>query len=172
MNAMHGTMLSLAIAMGGWTSSAQQTTIPFAQIERDTQLSARLALPGNGTSSSLVPGLGPAEPSAAGVVGVLSVRVPRTLDSRFYLVNGLHLGMAAFDIGMTQHCMANHHCQEGNPLMPSSLAGQLSVNFALVGYSSFVSYKLKKHGSHVWWLSPAIGTGAHVAGAASGLAHQ
>ncbi len=45
------------------------------------------------------------------------------------LVNGLQLGMMIFDVEMTQHCIADHHCQEGNPLMPSSHAGQLAVGF-------------------------------------------
>jgi hypothetical protein len=88
------------------------------------------------------------------------------------MVNALHLGMAAFDVGMTQHCIATHHCREGNPLMPSSMAGQLSINFALVGYSSYVSYRLKMHRSRAWWMSPTIGVVAHTVGTATGFAHR
>ena len=97
---------------------------------------------------------------------------PRTLGFSFFLVNGLHLGMAAFDVGMTQHCIANHHCREGNPLMPSSLAGQLGVDSAFVGFSVYSGYELKKQDSKVWWLSPAIGIVAHTAGVATGFINR
>lgn len=96
----------------------------------------------------------------------------RTLSPSFFLVNGLHLGMALFDVEMTQHCIANRHCQEGNPLMPSSRAGQIGVSFAAVAYGSSMSYWLKKRHSRYWWTIPTAGIVAHTAGAASGLAHR
>jgi hypothetical protein len=43
MNAVNGTMLCLAAAMGALACAAQDATIPFRQIERDAQLSAELA---------------------------------------------------------------------------------------------------------------------------------
>jgi len=177
MNTVCGAMLSLTIAIGGLGCSAQEVAVPFRQIERSEQLSSSLKMPGNEiagslSSSSSSQGVVPAEPSAEGFVRVYPVQAPRTLDSRFCLLNGLHLGMAVFDVAMTQRCIADHSCREGNPIMPSSLAGQLGVNFALVSYSSFVSYKLKKRGSNLWWISPAIGAAAHGVGAATGLANQ
>lgn len=90
----------------------------------------------------------------------------------FFLLNGLHLGLAVLDVEMTQHCLANHHCVEGNPLMPSSHAGQLGINFALVGYGTFISYRLKKQGSKLWVLSPAAGIAAHAVGVASGIENR
>ncbi len=177
MNKVLGTMLGLAITMGGWACSAQEATIPFAQIERDTQLSANLTMPGNEPaenlySSSLSAAAALPGSSAAGFTRTPPATFNRGLGSRFFLLNGLHLGMAVFDVEMTHRCIESHHCREGNPLMPSSLAGALSVNVALVGYGSYVSHRLKKHQSRMWWLSPVIGTAAHVAGAATGLAHQ
>ena len=54
--------------------------------------------------------------SSAGFVSVPQTpKTPRTLSKGFFLVNGMHLGMAVFDVEMTQHCIANHHCIEGNP---------------------------------------------------------
>jgi len=177
MNTINGTMLGLAIAMGGWACSAQETTIPFRQLERDAQLSVRLTVSDNETasslsSSSLSPGVFAAARSAAGFVRVPPVTIPRTLSSKFFLFNGLHLGMASFDVAMTQRCIASHTCREGNPLMPSSLAGKLGVNFALVGSSAFASYRMKKHRNNLWWISPATGVAAHSVGAATGIAHQ
>ena len=120
MNAMHGTMLGLVVAMGGWVCSAQQASIPFGQLEGNGQLSA----------SSFSTGVTPSEPFVTGFVRMPPVTVPRTLGSSYFLLNGVHLGTAVFDMEMTQHCIATHQCREGNPLMPSSLAGQLSVDFA------------------------------------------
>jgi hypothetical protein len=79
--------------------------------------------------------------------------------------------MAVFDVELTQHCIATHKCSEGNPLMPSSQAGALSVNLAIVGYGSYVSYRLKKHHSRMWMVSPVVSIAAHSVGVASGLAH-
>jgi hypothetical protein len=181
MNTARRTLLGLAIAMVTSTCFAQNATIPFRQLEREAQLTASLAQPGNETdssslvSSSLNPGIGVMEPSAAGFTRTIPaspVRVPRIVDPKFVLLNGLHLGMAILDVGLTQHCIADHHCREGNPMMPSSLAGQLSVNFALVSYGSFVSYRLKKHRSNLWGLSPAVGISAHAVGVATGIMHE
>jgi len=111
-------------------------------------------------------------PSSSGFVFVPPrARSPRTLSPGFFLLNGLHLGMAVFDVEMTQHCIADHHCVEGNPMMPSSQAGQLGMNFALVGYGAFISYELKKRDNKLWRLSPVVGISAHTVGVASGFAH-
>ena len=172
MNAVNGTMLCLAVAMGALACSAQDATIPIRQIERDAQLSAKLATPGGEAAVSHSNGVPSGSSSAAGFVLVPpAYKAPRTLSRGFFLMNGLHLGMAAFDVAMTQRCIADHHCREGNPLMPSSLAGQLSIDFAYVGYGTFVSYRLKRHGSKLWWLPPTVGVASHAVGVASGFAH-
>jgi hypothetical protein len=88
-----------------------------------------------------------------------------TLDKKFFLINGLHVAAATLDVVLTQHCIQAKTCKEGNPMMPSSVAGQVGVDVALIGYGSFVSYKLKKHKSKVWWLVPTIGITAHGVGA-------
>jgi hypothetical protein len=80
--------------------------------------------------------------------------------------------MAVFDVEMTQHCLADHHCAEGNPIMPSSHAGQLGVSFAMFAYGAGTSYWLKKHHSRFWWTAPVVGIGAHAAGVATGFAHR
>lgn len=176
MNTTQGTILSLALVLGSLACSAQETTIPLRQIERDArnvQLSARAVAPDNeaavGHANEMLSG----SSSSAGLVFVPpAAKRPRTAGPGFFLLNGAHLGMAVFDVEMTQHCLADHHCVEGNPLMPSSQAGQLGVNFALVGFGTLVSYKLKKQGNRLWMLSPAVGIAAHTVGVATGLAHR
>jgi len=173
MNAMRGTMLGLAMALGTLATSAQGAAIPFRQIERDAQLPARATVPLGAHAGGLAHGSLPGPSSSAGFVFVPPVaKSPRTLSRGFFLFNGLHLGMAVLDVEMTQHCIANHHCVEGNPLMPSSHAGQLGVELGLVGYGTFISYKLKKRESRFWVLSPAIGIAAHTVGVATGIAHR
>lgn len=94
----------------------------------------------------------------------------RTLDARYYLLNGLHLEMTLLDIQMTRRCINAGTCKEGNPLMPSSFGGQLGVGFALVGAGAAESYWLKRHHSHMWWIAPVVGIAAHGVGLASGIA--
>ena len=172
MNAIKGTVLGLMLAMWSSACSAQNTTIPFRQIERDAQLSARVEVPNNEVVINHADGmLGSSSSSSIVLVPLEAPRPPRTLSPGFLALNGIHLGVAIFDIEMTQHCIADHHCREGNPLMPSSHVGQLSVNFALVGWGTFISYRLKKNESRLWVLSPIIGIAAHTVGVASGIAH-
>lgn len=173
MNAIQCTMLGLTIAMGGLACSAQDAKIPFRQIEKDAQLSASATVPASEAAVSHSYEMSSGASTSAGFVLVPPAPPrPRTLSKGFLLLNGLHLSMAVFDVEMTQHCTANHHCVEGNPLMPSSHAGQLSVNFALVGWGTFMSYRFKKQESKLWLLSPTVGIAAHTVGVASGFANR
>jgi hypothetical protein len=97
---------------------------------------------------------------------------PRVMDKRYYFLNGMYAGMAVFDVELTQHCISEQKCREANPVMPSSQAGQLSVNFALVAYDAWYSYWLKKHHHKVWWIPPLSGSVVHAAGVATGFEHQ
>jgi len=124
-------------------------------------------------SSSFSPEPADPEPFAAGGVALAApVIIHHGPGSKFFLLNALHMGMAVFDVAMTQHCIATNKCREGNPLMPSSAAGQLGVNFTLVSFGAYSSYRLKKHGSPLWWVSPMTGAVAHGVGVATGFAHR
>jgi hypothetical protein len=172
MKALQGSMLSLAAALSGLVCSAQGTRIPFEQIQREAQFSASATMPANEAAVNHGYEMLSGSSTSAGSVFVAPVaKMPRTLTPRFFLLHGLHLGMAVLDVELTQHCIANHHCVEGNPLMPSSHAGQLGMNFALVGWGTFVSYKLKKQDRKLWVLSPTVGIGVHTLGVATGIAH-
>ncbi len=152
---------------------AQNSTIPFKQLEKGTQLSASFSAP---VPESMITGHSGSygEPALAAAVNYVqpTYKPPRVFDSKFLLLNGLHIGLAALDIGLTQRCIAAGRCREGNPMMPSSLAGQAAVGSAIVGYGFFVSYRMKKHESKAWWLSPMVGIGAHTAGTMTGLINR
>ena len=96
-----------------------------------------------------------------------SMAMPRVMDKRYYFLNGLYAGMAVFDVEMTQHCISEQECREANPVMPSSQAGQLSVNFALVAFDAGYSNWLKKHHHKVWWIPPLSGSVVHAVGVAT-----
>ena len=151
--------------------SAQNPTIPFRQWQDSAHLSASASAPklgiGGHSGSYAQPGL-----SAAVRYVQPSFKPQRVFDSKFLLLNGLHIGLTALDIDLTQRCIASGRCREGNPMMPSSLAGQAADGSAIVGYGFFVSFRMRKHESKAWWLSPMVGIGAHIAGAITGLINR
>lgn len=173
MNKLYRTVVSVSLFLGGLACPAQSSAIPFRQIERDAQQSVYLQIPSDEASIKLVTETLP----TLGATSTFTLSRPtykksRVLDSKYFVLNGLHLSLAALDIGLTQHCIAKQHCREGNPLMPSSLAGQVSVISVLFGASAFVSYQLKNEDSKLWWFSPAVGIGGHAVGAVTGVIHR
>jgi hypothetical protein len=190
MKAAHYLVLGLAVVLTGGSCSAQsmnmqivdaQTTNPWQpppDTHPDTRMKLDLESANDHATVRTLPDFLPeaytGTPSTGSSVLVSRpyTTSPRTADTKFFLLNGIHLGMAIFDVEMTQRCIANHRCHETNPFMPSSQAGQLGINFALVGSGSLASYWLKKHQSKLWWLPPATGTIAHSYGVATGFEHQ
>jgi hypothetical protein len=175
MKAAYSLVLGLTIAITGGSCSAQSmnmqsANIPIAKLDLPPAKDQATAQSFHNVSS----GAYFSPPSAGSSIAVSRPypTSPRTADTKFFLLNGIHLGMAVFDVEMTQRCIANHRCHETNPLMPSSQAGQLGINFALVGSGSLASYWLKKHQSRLWWLPPATGAAAHSYGVATGFEHQ
>ena len=163
----------LLLALSGILVSAQNPTIPFRQLEKSARLSASISAPAPEAMLTGHSGSYP-QPALSAALSYVqpTYRQPRVIDSKFLLLNGLHIGLAALDIGLTQRCIASGRCREGNPMMPSSLAGQAGVGSAIVGYGFFVSYRMKKHESKAWWLSPMVGIGAHTAGAVTGFMNR
>ena len=124
MNALQGMILCMAITTSGVLCAAQTPQVPFRQIEKNAQLSARAIVPLNEIASARETTLLPESTSSSGFVLVRpSFKRHRTITPSFILLNGLHLGLAVLDVELTQHCIANENCVEGNPLMPSSQKG-------------------------------------------------
>jgi hypothetical protein len=179
-------VILVAVFICGHASFAQQAQIPFEQIQRDSQSSVALA-----QSNSAPPGVVPPEPapqdsssatpsrlaapasvaSSATFNRVPAVRSPEVADAKFLFLNGQHLVLSLADIELSQRCIDAHTCTEANPLMPSSLAGKLSVTLGIFAYATATSYYLKKHRSRWWWAPPVLGVGIHTVGLMSGLAH-
>jgi hypothetical protein len=175
-----------AFLFSACTSLAQQTQIPFQQIQREAQLSAMRATfnpdPGGGVlsgstlgvSSSATPSLlsVPASVSSSVVSTLVPVRHSRdVVDAKFILLNGQQLVVALADVAISQRCIDGHQCAEANPFMPSSLAAKLSLDLGISAYATSTSYYLKKHGSKWWWFPPVSGIAIHTVGLTSGLAH-
>ena len=80
------------------------------------------------------------------------------------------VGMTIADVEMTQRCIRNETCHEGNPLLPrTSRTKMYPIQFALVGVESYFSYRLKKRGSWAWWLPQFSLAASHGVGFAFGL---
>lgn len=110
--------------------------------------------------------------SSAGFTRTPPARGPRTFDAKYVWLNGLQFGLAFADIETTQHCIDEHTCREGNPLMPSSKAGMFSVSLGFAAFTAVASYRLKKQHARGWWIAPAVSFAGHAVGLASGLAHR
>jgi len=165
----------LAIALAGYSCAAQD--LPAAP----AVISAMHATDVPRNAPSMPPDPWEATPAPSPHVTTASAgaftppalpRASRVASSNFFLVNIGFLGAAVADVELTQRCIAAHHCSEQNPLMPTSQAGQLSLNLGLVAGVSGMSYWLKRHSSTLWWLPPATGIGVHTAGVATGIEHR
>ena len=94
----------------------------------------------------------------------------RTLDSKFWLMTAATVGMTIADVEMTQRCIRNGTCHEGNPLLPETSRAKIyPIQFALIGVQSYFSYRLKKRGSQAWWLPQFSLAASHGVGLAFGL---
>ena len=160
--------IAINIAIAGQNCSAQELpSAPEAHIlSLQPHEEKALSRPGKPDSNA-----SPLPAYAAVYNAVRPITLPRIADSKFFLMNGLHLGMAVLDVELTQRCIASHQCREGNPVMPSSQAGQLSIGIGFATLGSFTSYWLKRHKSSYWWLPPAGGIAGHAVGIATGLSH-
>lgn len=123
-------------------------------------------------STMLPPGSFSTYSAADPIVRTLPVtRVPDKprLGARFFLLNGLNIGMTALDMSLSQHCIAQHRCREANFLMPSSLAARISIVAAFTAFGTYVSHRMKIRGARWWWAPPVFGAVAHGAGVVSGI---
>jgi len=161
MKAVGRVALALAISLKGCGCLAQRTADVLS-----------LAINWTSAHNLNISELEKPSPATDFVVPVPAPASERTVNSEFVLLNAIHLGMAIFDVEMTQRCISNHHCRETNPLMPSSHAAQLSLNLAYVAGGTGISYWLKRGGSKLWRVPPIAGAAIHSGGVATGFEHH
>ena len=158
---------------------AQNAPIPFKQLEWNAGMLLRPAKLERAefsfSSTRLLSVSFPTSPAADPIVRHFPVTrasdKPR-LGAGFFLLNGLNIGMTGLDMGLSQHCIAEHRCREANLLMPSSLAARISLVAAFAALGAYVSHRMKIRGDRLWWVPPLFGTVAHGVGVASGFAQQ
>ena len=73
-------------------------------------------------------------------------------------------GATAADVWLTHDCLQAKTCYEANPLMPSSLTGQITINLGLFASEVSAASKLRKQGSKIWWMPLITGASTHLAG--------
>jgi len=173
MNVVKGAALGVAIAVGAWACPAQE-------LSQTVQHSRYMCMRSNPELVDDNSGATVYMDSRAGsaLVGegipfpTTRIGVARSQKSSLLLLNGIHLGVAIFDLQMTQRCIVDHRCHEINPVLPSSYRRQLSVNLGIVTYTAGMSYWLQRHKSRLWWLPPSAGIVFHSIGVSTGLKHQ
>ena len=85
-------------------------------------------------------------------------------DWKFWTLNAAHAGAIIADVEITQQCIADHTCSEGNPLMPSSRARAYGVAMGFVLIEGIAAHKIRNTGSNAWWICPVMGVSAHSIG--------
>ena len=97
-------------------------------------------------------------------IALLLLTLPAHADWKFWLANGAHAGAAIADVEITQHCLANGTCREGNPLMPSNRVGAYSMAAGIVIIQAAMAHSVRKQGDSRWWIVPMMGVSAHGVG--------
>lgn len=169
-----GLILGISILIGASTCMAQDAPIPSKPLLRQSEILLQPA----GLESAEISALSTMPPAASISAPVPIVRrFPATraeekprLGAGFYLLNGLNIGMTALDMGLSQHCIAQHRCSEANMLLPSSFAARISFVAAFTALGTYVSHRMKVRGGRLWWIPAFSGTVAHSVGVVSGLA--
>lgn len=116
----------LWLVAGSLSLQAQTTKIPFDKIERESQARVNVA-------STLIASTGSDGSSSSSAIPAAALMtmprqeaiVPRVVDRSYLLLNGLLLGMAITDIGLTQHCIAEHQCKGTSEELPDPHAWQV-----------------------------------------------
>ena len=116
--------LACCLAMNGVLAHSQDVPVPLDKLQGDMRMQVLVAA--DSPADALVNGASISALRERGLIAMhpMAPVQRRVIDGRFLLLNGAHLGMAMFDVEMSQHCIAERKCVEGNPLMPSSQAGQ------------------------------------------------
>ena len=89
------------------------------------------------------------------------------VDKKFLALESGQLAAGLLDAGLTQTCIHQGTCKEGNPWMPSSMAGQFGVAAGMGLANAGLAYYLKKH-TRYWWIPSAAAIGGHAWGASTG----
>ncbi|MDE3199568.1 MAG: hypothetical protein KGN79_01505 [Acidobacteriota bacterium] len=175
MYAARGILINWILMMGAVLCAAQTKPAAWTKLPEAPQPQSRLATLSKPYLSDMNETSWKWKANEDTSFAVTSSRTPResrVIDKKYLLLNGLHLGLALADTEMTRACIDAHACREGNPLMPSSHAGQLAVDFGFFAYAAGTSYWFKKNHNGLWWLPAVGGSAAHTAGLITGLLHQ
>ena len=124
------TSACFALTLSGLCCSAQQTAIRFPAFEESpTYLASDEGTNGIPSTSPTVvsksSGSATAVMMMTGSVHAPAVVAHRSIGLSVFVVNMIQISAAGLDIAMTHRCIAGRTCKEGNPMMPSSLGGQL-----------------------------------------------
>ena len=88
----------------------------------------------------------------------------------YWLLTGVAVGLTVADIELTQHCLHQGTCHEGNPLVPTTNRAMLyPLQLGLTAAQSYLAYRLKRKGSKAWWVPQFSLSASHAVGVGFGL---
>jgi hypothetical protein len=101
------------------------------------------------------------------------VKGPRTMDSKFILLQALSAAALVADVETTMHDLQGHTAGELNPLFGQhpTRPRLYGINVPLNALSFFVSYRLKKSAPEqsLWKVGPALSIAVHTAATINNL---
>ena len=93
-------------------------------------------------------------------------------DKTFWILTAASYASAVADVELTQACLRNGACQEGNPLLPSDRKKLYAIQMGLSTLTSIISYRWMKDDSKYWYVPQVAIIGAHGVGITFGLRFQ
>ena len=93
-------------------------------------------------------------------------------EKTFWILTAANYASTVADIELTQNCLHNNVCREGNPLMPSDRKKAYPIQLGISTAFNIISYKLMKSGNKHWYLPQVAIVSAHGVGITFGLRFQ
>jgi hypothetical protein len=90
----------------------------------------------------------------------------------FWILTAANYASAVADIELTQACLRNNTCYEGNPLLPSGRKEIYAIQMGLATLTSIISYRWMKDDSKYWYVPQVAIISAHGVGITFGLRFQ
>jgi hypothetical protein len=87
----------------------------------------------------------------------------------YWILTAITLGVTVVDVELTQHCLANGLCREGNPLLPSNRGKVYAIQLPLAIGVSYIGHRWHKDGFKYWWVPQAAVIAGHGVGIGFGM---
>jgi hypothetical protein len=94
----------------------------------------------------------------------------KTADKKFWVVTVASFASTIADEEITQYAIRTHPLREANPILGQTRKSAYPVLLGIGSASTYLSYRLKKNGSDLWYVPQAFVIGSHSFGVTWNLA--